>query len=106
MGPAAPMPCPRTCDLVRTDRPRGGGTMIKLKAIAECSVQLEKGRLDGGSGLLFGLLAYFIAERGHPVARSTLAEYFWWNRDKREAGHCLRQAVYKLRRLGAPIETS
>jgi tetratricopeptide (TPR) repeat protein len=80
--------------------------MIKLKAIAECSIQLEKARLDGGSGLLFGLLAYFITERGRPVTRSTLAEYFWWDRDRREASHCLRQAVYKLRRLGAPIETS
>ncbi|MFL5562110.1 MAG: AAA family ATPase [Gemmatimonadaceae bacterium] len=80
--------------------------MIKLKAIAECSVQLDKGRLDGSSGLMFGLIAHFIAERGRPVSRSTLAEYFWWNRDKREASHCLRQSIYKLRRLGAPIETS
>ena len=80
--------------------------MIKLKAIAECSIQLEKARIDASSEILFGILAHLIVERGRPVPRSTLAEYFWWNSEPREAGHCLRQSVYKLRQLGAPIETT
>lgn len=80
--------------------------MIKLKAIAECSIRLEKGHLDGSSEILFGILAHLIVERGRSVPRSTLAEYFWWNSEPREAGHCLRQSVYKLRQMGAPIETT
>ncbi len=80
--------------------------MIKLKAIAECSIRLEKGHLEGSSEILFGILAHLIVERGRPVRRSALAEYFWWNSEPREAGHCLRQSVYKLRQMGAPIETT
>ncbi len=80
--------------------------MIKLKAIADCAIQLEKVRLDAGSEVLFGILAHLIVERGRPISRSTLAEYFWWNSDQRHASHCLRQVVYKLRRMGAPIETT
>src|SRR5512142_2690946 len=80
--------------------------MIKLKAIAECSIQLEKGRIDASSEILFGILAHLIVERGRSVPRAKLAEYFWWNSDPRDASHCLRQAVYKLRQLGAPIETT
>lgn len=80
--------------------------MIKLKAIAECSIRLEKGHLDGSSEILFGILAHLIVERGRSVPRSTLAEYFWWNSEPREAAHCLRQSVYKLRQMGAPIETT
>src|SRR6478672_7470203 len=80
--------------------------MIKLKAIAECSIRLEKGHVDGSSEILFGILAHLIVERGRSVPRSTLAEYFWWNSEPREAGHCLRQSVYKLRQMGAPIETT
>lgn len=80
--------------------------MIKLKAIAECSIRLEKGHLDASSEILFGILAHLIVERGRSVPRSTLAGYFWWNSEPREAGHCLRQSVYKLRQMGAPIETT
>ena len=80
--------------------------MIKLKAIANCTIQLDKATLDAGSEVLFGILAHLIVERGRSVPRATLAEYFWLNSDKRDASHCLRQVVYKLRRLGAPIETT
>lgn len=80
--------------------------MIKLKAIANCTIQLDKATLDSGSEVLFGILAHLIVERGRSVPRSTLAEYFWLNSDKRDASHCLRQVVYKLRQLGAPIETT
>ena len=80
--------------------------MIKLKAIAECSIQLEKGRIDASSEILFGILSHLIVERGRSVPRSTLSEYFWWSSDPRDASHCLRQAVYKLRQMGAPIETT
>ena len=80
--------------------------MIKLKGIADCTIHLEKASIDGGSEVLFGILAHLIVERGRSVPRSTLAEYFWANSDKRDASHCLRQVVYKLRQLGAPIATT
>lgn len=78
--------------------------MIKLRAIADCAIDLEKARIDGSSEIHFGILAHLIVERGKPVARATLVDAFWWNSDDAEGRHCLRQAIYKLRQMGVPID--
>ena len=78
--------------------------MIKLRAIAECVIDLEKGRIEGSSEIHFGILAHLIVERGKPVARGTLVDAFWWNAEETDGRHCLRQAIYKLRQMGVPIE--
>ncbi|HEX8848063.1 MAG TPA: AAA family ATPase, partial [Gemmatimonadaceae bacterium] len=78
--------------------------MIKLRAIAECAIDLEKGRIEASSEIHFGILAHLIVERGKPVARATLVDAFWWNADDADGRHCLRQAIYKLRQMGVPIE--
>ncbi|HEX2779846.1 MAG TPA: AAA family ATPase, partial [Gemmatimonadaceae bacterium] len=79
--------------------------MIRLAAIADCTIQLDKARLDGSSEILFGILAHLIVERGKPVSRGWLVDAFWWNADEADGRHCLRQSIYKLRQLGVSIDS-
>lgn len=79
--------------------------MIHLRVIGESSIQIANTKLGPGSELLFSLLFHLTAERGRVVPRARLIEFFWRNVPQSKARHCLRQAVYSLRKLGAPIET-
>ena len=79
--------------------------MILLRTLGDCAIEIGETRLAPDSEILFSLLAYFIVERGRPIAPSVLIEFFWADQDEKKARHCLRQCIYKLRRMGVPIET-
>ena len=79
--------------------------MILLRTLGDCTIEIGESRLAPDSEILFSLLTYLIVERGRPIARSTLVELFWPNEEDSKARHCLRQSVYKLRKMGVPIET-
>jgi hypothetical protein len=49
---------------------------------------------------------YLVAARGRPVPRSELTQLLWPEVPERQAAHSLRQALYRLRHLNAPIVTS
>jgi DNA-binding SARP family transcriptional activator len=80
--------------------------MIKLRSIGQCLIEIGNSRLGPDAELIFALLTYLIVERGRPIPRTELTALFWADQTDGKARHCLRQAIYKLRRLGAPIETS
>jgi DNA-binding SARP family transcriptional activator len=79
--------------------------MILLRTLGDCAIEIGETRLAPDSEILFSLLAYLIVERGRPIAPSVLIEFFWADQDEKKARHCLRQCIYKLRRMGVPIET-
>jgi DNA-binding SARP family transcriptional activator len=79
--------------------------MILLRTLGDCTIEIGDTRLAPDSEILFSLLAYLIVERGRPIPRSVLLEFFWTNEEDSKARHCLRQSIYKLRRMGVPIET-
>ena len=79
--------------------------MILLRTLGDCTIEIGERRLAPDSEVLFSLLAYFIVERGRPIPRSVLLEFFWADEEDSKARHCLRQSIYKLRQMGVPIET-
>jgi DNA-binding SARP family transcriptional activator len=53
--------------------------------------------------MIFAALLYLGVERGRRVPRAALQEMFFPNVDERSGSHSVRQLLYKLRQLGAPI---
>ena len=78
--------------------------MIHLRVIGESSIEIGETKIGPDSELLFSLLLYLIAERGRPVPRERLIEFFWPRVESKKARHCLRQAIYALRTRKVPIE--
>ena len=78
--------------------------MVRLRAIGECVFEVGARRLTPESDVLFALLLYLASNSGRAVARGELVELFWPGSDKVKARHCLRQALYQLKKLGAPIQ--
>lgn len=79
--------------------------MIVLHTLGDCAIELADKCLAPDSEVLFSLLTYLIVERGRPISRSVLLEFFWENEEETRARHCLRQSIYKLRQMRIPIET-
>jgi DNA-binding SARP family transcriptional activator len=53
--------------------------------------------------MIFAALLYLGVERGRRVPRAALQEMFFPNVDERSGSHSVRQLLYKLRQLGAPL---
>lgn len=79
--------------------------MVTLRALGESVIEIGDVRIGPDAEILFALLTYLIIERGRPISREELIEMFWTGQESSNARHCLRQAIYKLRRLGVPVET-
>lgn len=79
--------------------------VVKLHALGESVIQIGDVRLGPDSEVLFALLTYLVVERGRPISRSELLALLWGQQDYQKGRHCLRQAIYKLRRLGVPLQT-
>lgn len=79
--------------------------MVILRTLGECIIEVGAHRFGPGSPHLFGLLLYLSMSRGRTVPRGTLHAMFFPDVGEGNAGHSLRQLVYRLRSCGAPIET-
>lgn len=79
--------------------------MVTLRALGESVIEIGDVRIGPDAEIIFALLTYLIIERGRPVSRGELVELFWAGQEDGKARHCLRQAIYKLRRMGVPIAT-
>src|ERR1051326_5567218 len=80
--------------------------MLRLRTIGEVSVEVGSTVIDSSSPHALAALFYLSVERGKQVARKTLAELLFPAADEHSAMHSLRQLIYRLRKLGAPIEGS
>ncbi|MDQ6827599.1 MAG: AAA family ATPase, partial [Gemmatimonadota bacterium] len=77
--------------------------MIRLRSFGQCVVETDSGRIVPDAGVLFAVALYLLMERHRSVNRDELEQLLWPTTDERKRGHCLRQAVYRLKALGLSI---
>jgi len=77
--------------------------IVRLRVLGESVIEVGGQRLGPEASALFGVLLYLALERGTHVPRCTLLELFWPGAGDRNARHCLRQTLYKLRQLGVEL---
>jgi DNA-binding SARP family transcriptional activator len=77
--------------------------MIQFRGLGQCVFEVGTHRVTPESDVLFALLLYLTSKHGKPAARAELLDLLWPTTDPAKARHRLRQALYQLKRLGAPI---
>lgn len=78
--------------------------MIYLHTLGDALIKVDEKEIRPTAPLMFAALLYLGVERGRRVPRAALQELLFPNSDERSGAHSLRQLLYKLRQLGAPIE--
>jgi DNA-binding SARP family transcriptional activator len=78
--------------------------MILLHTLGVAVIHIGARRVLPSAARAFGTLLYLGVERGHPVPREELEALLYPRYGARAASHGLRQLLYKLRHLGAPVE--
>ena len=79
--------------------------MIRLRALGQCVFEVGTHRVTPDSDVLFALLLVLASRDGQAVPRDELLDLLWPDSDQTNARHRLRQALYQLKRLGAPLTT-
>lgn len=78
---------------------------ITLSLLGKCSIEVGDQEVKPDSPVLFFLLLYLCVESGRPVRRSELIELIFPDAvDQKATSHSLRQLIYRLRRMGAPLQ--
>ncbi|HET7583717.1 MAG TPA: AAA family ATPase [Gemmatimonadaceae bacterium] len=77
--------------------------MIRLRSLGECVLELDGAQLLPDAEVLFGTALYLVVERERTIERGALLRLLWPAATERQASHNLRQALYRLRAMGAPI---
>jgi DNA-binding SARP family transcriptional activator len=78
--------------------------MIYLHTLGDALIRVGEKDIRPTAPLVFAALLYLGMERGRRVPRTALQELLFPDADERSGAHSLRQLLYKLRQLGAPIE--
>ena len=78
--------------------------MIYLHTLGDTLIKVGEKEIRPTKPMLFAALLYLGIERGRRVPRAALQEMLFPKSDERSGAHSLRQLLYKLRQLGAPIE--
>ncbi|MGI9077842.1 MAG: ATP-binding protein [Gemmatimonadaceae bacterium] len=80
--------------------------MIKLKTLGQCVIEIGENRVGPDAELLFALQLYLAMDRGRRIGRGALAALLWPGIQEARAAHSLRQSVYRLKALGASVESN
>jgi DNA-binding SARP family transcriptional activator/tetratricopeptide (TPR) repeat protein len=78
--------------------------MIYLHTLGDALITVGEKEIRPTSPLVFAALLYLAMERGRRVPRTALQELLFPKQDERSGAHSLRQLLYKLRQLGAPVD--
>lgn len=78
--------------------------MIFLHTLGVVAIRVGARRVLPTATRAFASLIYLGLERGRPVPRSELQELLFPDQGERTAAHNLRQLLYRVRGLGAPVE--
>jgi DNA-binding SARP family transcriptional activator/tetratricopeptide (TPR) repeat protein len=78
--------------------------MIYLHTLGDALIRVGEKDIRPTAPLVFAALLYLGMERGRRVPRAALQELLFPNVDERSGAHSLRQLLYKLRQLGAPLD--
>src|SRR5688572_6630982 len=79
--------------------------MMHLHTLGDSLIKVGEKEIRPTSPLVFAALLYLGMERGRRVPRAALQEMLFPDSDERSGSHSLRQLLYKLRQLGAPLES-
>jgi len=79
--------------------------MIRLRALGQCLIEVDGHPVTPEADVLFALLLVLSSSAGQTVARSDLLDLLWPESTPSSARHRLRQALYQLKKLGAPLDT-
>jgi DNA-binding SARP family transcriptional activator/tetratricopeptide (TPR) repeat protein len=80
--------------------------MLRLKSLGQTLIEVDGAPLTPAAETLFATALYLVMEAGKPVGRDELARLIWPDVSATRAQHGLRQVLYKLKSIGAEIETS
>jgi DNA-binding SARP family transcriptional activator len=78
--------------------------MLRLKSLGQTLIEVDDARLTPAAETVFATALYLIMETGRPVGRDELTGMLWPGVSEAQAQHGLRQALYKLKTLGATIK--
>jgi DNA-binding SARP family transcriptional activator len=81
-------------------------SQIRLRILGESVIQVGETIVEPSATHLFALLLYLAVERGKLISRGQLASMLFPEANATNAGHNLRQLLYRLRRIGVPLETT
>ncbi len=95
--------------MVREEVGVAGGTTVEeqalhIRAIGAAEISIGQNRIKPESAVLFALALYLGLNAGEMIPRDRLLELLWPDRHGRRRHHALRQLLYRLRRLGLPID--
>jgi DNA-binding SARP family transcriptional activator len=79
--------------------------MVTLRILGECAIEVGRARLGPDSQILFATLLYLTLDPGRRVPRQEMTDVLWPGTGDDSARHNLRQTVYRLRQMGATIDT-
>ena len=77
---------------------------IAVQTLGTVAIDIGERRIGPSSGRLFALVLYLALRRGHQIPRRVAQELLFSAVPDGRAAHSLRQLVYRLRQIGAPIE--
>jgi len=81
-------------------------TILRVRIIGECLLQVRDRCIAPDAPQLFALLLYLCRADGRAVPKAELLDLLFLTvGNEGRATHSLRQLSYRLRRMGAPIET-
>lgn len=78
--------------------------MLRLKSLGQTLIEAGEARLTPAAETVFATALYLIIEAGRPVGRDELTRLLWPDVSEARAQHGLRQALYRLKTLGATIK--
>ncbi|HEU5183555.1 MAG TPA: AAA family ATPase, partial [Gemmatimonadaceae bacterium] len=78
--------------------------MIRVRTLGQCSIQLNNCQVAPDAEMVFASLLLLALEPGRRVERSEWLGMLWPDTATARASHCLRQTIYRLRTLGAPLD--
>src|SRR5687768_11427273 len=77
--------------------------MIRLWSLGDSLIEIGETRIGPDAEVLFATALVLVMERGHRVPRDRVIALLWPDAEEANGRHCLRQALYQLRRAGASI---
>jgi DNA-binding SARP family transcriptional activator len=78
--------------------------MIRVRTLGQCTILIDTFHVGPDAEIVFASLLLLTVDRGRRVARGELLGMLWPDAPASRASHCLRQAIYRLRTLGVPLE--
>lgn len=77
---------------------------VRLRLLGESLIHVDANMLEPSATHLFALMLYLSVERGKFISRQTLVNLLFPDARCAQSSHNLRQLLYRLRRIGAPLK--